>query len=101
MRKTLVHRPRVEVPDGRPLHDVQAERSEDAEVNRRVELLHEPRLFRSAANPEVDGDGFDEPLHKEFPREGEEERVEGHEGEVPAAFAELCRRGRVGGREAV
>lgn len=89
MRESLVHGLRVEVPHGRPAHDIQAKGSVYGEVHGGVKLLHEPGLLGAVPDAEADRNRPDEALHEKFAREREDNGVEGHEGEVACAFAIL------------
>ena len=93
----LIHARGVEVPDRRPAHDVDAQRPGDAEVDGGVELLHESALFPTPADAAFDRDGPDHALHEEFASEGEDDGVEGDEGEVFGPFAILGHVADVGG----
>lgn len=87
VREPLEHGRGVEVPDIRPAHDVQTERAEDRKVHGRVDLFHEASDLGLGADPAVDRPRADDPLHQEFAREGQEDGVEGDEGEVLLALA--------------
>lgn len=87
MREPFKHSGRVEVPDVRPAHDVQTERSEDPEVDGRVHLLHEAGRLALAFDSAVHREGANELLHDELAREGQHDRVEGHERDVLLALA--------------
>jgi hypothetical protein len=91
VREPLVHARRVEIPDRRARHDPQTEGAEDSEVHGGVRLLHEAGLFSTALDSGADRQGADQTLHAELAREGEDDGVEGDEGEVLAAFAVLRR----------
>lgn len=111
MRICFKHGRRVEVPYRCPRHNVETIRSKYGKVDGCVDLLHKAGLFSAGADAEVDCQRADEALHEEFPRKGENNDVEGHEGEVTRPFAILCRciwaadgvdrYQRVGGREGV
>lgn len=90
VRKPLVHARRVEIPHGAAAHDPDAEGPVDPKVQRGVGLLHEAGLLRAPADAEGNGHGADQALHAEFAREGEDDDVEGDEGEVARAFAVVC-----------
>ena len=95
VREILVHPPRVVVPNRRPAHHEHARGAENAKVQGRVHLLHEARLLPSVQAGAL-GEALEELLHEEFAGEGEDDRVEGDERQVPVTFAvEL---GRIGGR---
>jgi len=91
VREALVHASGVEVPDRRARHDPQTEWTEDSKVHGGVRLLHEAGLFPTALDSSADGQGSDQTLHAELASEGEDDGVEGDEGEVLATFAILCR----------
>jgi hypothetical protein len=92
VRVARVHAGGVEVPHGRAPHDVQPQRADDGEVDGRVRLLHEARLLGARADAVVYGGRAEDALHEQLAREGQEDRVEGHEGEVAAPLAVLHRR---------
>ena len=83
----LVHAHRVKVPDGRVVHHVQAIGAKNAEVDGAICLLKEAVLFRARGDLAEAGDGAEGALHDEFAGEGEDDDVEGHEGEIFASFA--------------
>lgn len=91
VREALVHACRVEVPDWRARHDVQAEGAEDGEVDGCVELFHEAGLLCAGFDSGGDRDGTDEALHEELAGKGQDYGVEGDEGEVLLALAVLSR----------
>lgn len=82
VREVLEHGSGVEVPDIRPLHDVQAERTENTKVDRRVDLLHEPSRLALTANTTVNGEWANQLLHDELAREREHDSIECHEGNI-------------------
>ena len=53
VRESFVHARGVEIPHRRAAHHVQAKRPEDGEVDRGVELLHEPRQLPSTSYPPI------------------------------------------------
>ncbi|KAL8371345.1 hypothetical protein RB595_001256 [Gaeumannomyces hyphopodioides] len=94
--EVLVHAAGVEVPDRGAAHDVHAGGPEDAKVDGRVGLLHEAGLFAPRAHAGVAGKGPQQLLHDELAGEGQDDGVEGDEGDVPAALAVLARAGVAG-----
>ena len=97
VREPLVHAGDIEIPDRRAAHDVQPQGPEEEEVHGGVELLHEAVLLRALADAAGDCYRADEALHEELAREGEDDGVEGHEGEVFGPLAILCDGADVGG----
>ena len=89
VRVVLEHGPGIEIPDRRPTHDVETEGSKDREVHGGVDLFHEPGLFGPGVDAARLCQRADEPLHEEFAGEGEDDDVEGDEGEVAWSFAVL------------
>jgi hypothetical protein len=96
VRIPVVQAVRGEVPHGRLRHDVHADGAHDAEVQRRVGLLHEAGLLAAAADAGGTGPRAEDLLHDEFAREGEDDGVEGEEGDVPFSLSVLRGDGRVG-----
>ncbi len=95
VRETFKHALGVEIPDRRPGHDVEAQGAEDEKVHGRVDLLHEAVLLRAGFDARGEGERANQALHEEFPCEGEDDDVEGYEGEVAGAFAVVGWCGRV------
>lgn len=95
----LVHAGGVEVPHRRPAHDIHAPRPGDAEVDGGVHLFHEAGQLAARLEAGVARQGPQELLHDELAREGQEDDVEGDEGDVPGTLAVLHRRirGGIGG----
>lgn len=86
--EVLVHAAGVEVPDGGAAHDPHADRTEDGEVDGRVGLLHEAGLL-VLTEASAAGQGAEDLLHDELAGEGEDDGVEGDEGDIPGALAIL------------
>lgn len=95
VREALVEAGRVEVPDGGPAHDVHAPGAAEGKVGGRVHLLHEAGLLALGLDAGVAGQGLEQLLHDELAREGQNDDVEGHKGQVPGPLAVLG--GRAGG----
>jgi len=89
--KTLEHARGAKVPHGAPTHDINPQRPEDAKIDGRVELLHEPRLLGPTLDPQPHRDRPDHALHQELAREREDDRVEEDKCKIAAAFAVLDR----------
>lgn len=89
VRETLKHGIRVEIPDGRATHDVQAKGTEDGKVNGRVELLHESGLFCFSLDAQTDGQRTDHALHEELAGEAQDDGVEGDKGEICLSLSVL------------
>ena len=89
VRETLIHGLRVEVPNRRPAHDIQAEGPVDGEVHGGVKLFHKSGLLGARLDAAADRNRPDEALHKELAGEREDNGIEGHEGEVASTFAIL------------
>ena len=89
VRETLKHGIRVEIPDRRATHNVQAKRTENGKVTGRVELLHKSGLFCFSLNAQTDGQGTNHALHEELAREAQDDGVEGDKGEIGLALAIL------------
>lgn len=87
--EVLVHAGRVEVPDGRVAHDVHANGSHDAKVERRVHLLHVASLLSARLEAGPARHGTQNLLHDELAGEGQDDGVEGHKGNVPETLAVL------------
>lgn len=87
VRESLEHGSRVEVPQGRTLHDVQAEWTEDAEVDRGVHLLHESRRLALAADSAPDRERADHLLHDELAGKGQYHGVKRDESDILLALA--------------
>jgi hypothetical protein len=86
--ESFKHRCGVKIPQ-RPLrHHIQSERTEDAKIDRCVELLHESRLFCPSVDASTDCKGPDHTLHEEFAGEGEDDGVECHKADIVFSFAE-------------
>lgn len=106
VRETLKHGIRVEIPDGRATHDVQAKGTENGKVDGRVELLHESGLFCFSLDAQTDGQRTDHALHEKLAREAQDDGVEGDKSEISLSLAILnwlAGRGveRVGEKDAV
>ena len=95
VREALEEGAGAEVPDRSPAHDVEAQRTEDGEVDGGVGLLQEARLLRLARDAGANGQGSEHDLHQELPREGQREDVEADEGEVQRPLAVLAGRERI------
>ena len=76
VRESLKHGSRVEVPDIRPAHDIETERTENAKVDCRVYLFHKPCRLAFAANSAPDRERPDQSLHQKLPSERQNNRVE-------------------------
>ena len=87
VREPGEHAVRVEIPDRSSRHHIQPIGPEDAEVNGGIGLLHETVLLCPRADPAVERQRADEPLHEELAGEGQHDDVEGHEGEVEFSLA--------------
>ena len=87
MRKAIKHSRRVEIPHRRARHHVQSQGSEHGEIHGGVDLLHETVLLAPGPDSVPDRHGPDESLHQELTREGKNDDVECHEGEVESSFA--------------
>ena len=87
VRVRLVQTDRVKVPDGGPAHDIHAPGARAAKVDGRVQLLHEAGLLGPRPKPCLLGQRAQELLHDEFAGEGQDDGVEGHEGDVPETLA--------------
>ena len=85
----LVHAVRVEVPDGGAAHDVHAGGTQDAKVDGRVHLLHVAGLLAARLEAVPLGHRTQDLLHDELAREGQDDGVEGDEGDVPETLAIL------------
>lgn len=94
--ETLVHAGGVEVPHGRPAHDVHAPGPGAAKVDGGVHLLHEAGLLAARPQAGVARQGAQQLLHDELAREGQDGDVEDDEGDVPGALGELRGRARGG-----
>lgn len=92
--EALVHAGGVEVPDRGAAHDIHAKGAEDAEVDGRVQLLHEARLL-GLAQTSATGKRLEHLLHDEFTGEREHDGVEGDESDIPFALAVLDRHARI------
>ena len=95
VREGLVHARRAKVPHGAPAHDVDARRAHEAEVDGRVHLLGEALQLASALDAVAAAERDEQLLHEELAREGQDDGVKGHEGEVPEALAIVRRQRRV------
>jgi len=84
--KILVHAAGVEVPDGRLAHDVHSGGTQDAEVECRIRLLHEPGGFATRKTSEA-SHGAEDFLHEELAGEGEDNGVKDDKGNIPVAFS--------------
>ena len=87
VRESLKHPRRVKIPHWRPRHHVQAQWAKDSKIDRGVDLFHKAVLLRAGADPAVEREGAQVALHEELAGEGEDDDVEGDEGEVEGAFA--------------
>jgi len=87
VREALVHANRVEVPHRRPAHDPDTKRPVQRKVQRRVRLLHEPRLFIPVPDPKPYRNRANESLHAELAGEAQDDNVETDESEVTSALA--------------
>jgi hypothetical protein len=95
VRESLVHGRGIKIPHGCPAHNIQSEGAIDGKIHGCVELLHESGLLGARLDAPADGKRSDESLHEELAREGEDDGVEGNEGEVACALAILDGRGGV------
>lgn len=89
MRICFEHSRRIEVPHRCPIHDIQAVGPEDRKVDGCIDLFHEAGLLGAGADPRVNGERADDSLHEEFAGKGENNDIEGHEGDVTGTFAIL------------
>lgn len=96
VREALVEARGVEVPDGRPAHDIHAPGAGAGKVGGRVHLLHEAGLFPLGLEAGEARQGPQQLLHDELAGEGQHDDVEGDEGDVPEALAIMRRGVRVG-----
>ena len=87
--ESFVHASGVEVPHGRPRHDVQSEWSKDEKVHCGVCLFHEACLLPSCLHAGIDGHWAQKALHEKLARKGEEGGIEGDESKVLGTFAIL------------
>lgn len=92
MGEALVHAGGVEVPDGRPAHNVHAPGTGAAKVDGGVHLLHEAGLLVARLEAGVTRQGLQELLHDELARERQDDGVEGDDADVPGSLAVLPRR---------
>lgn len=91
----------AEIPYRRPAHDVQPEWTEYREIDRRVVLLHKPRLLRSRSDSVPYRNRPDHALHQKLAREAEKYGIKRHKREVARALSVLdWRVGISGGRVA-
>lgn len=91
MRICFEHSRRIKVPHRCPKHDIQAVGPKDRKVDGRIDLFHEAGLLGAGVDPSVHGERADDSLHEEFAGKGENDDIEGHEGEVTGTFPILCR----------
>ena len=87
VRETLIHANRVEVPHRRATHDPDTKRPVQRKVQRRVRLLHEPRLLIPVPDPEPNRNRANESLHAELAGEAQHDNVEADESEITPALA--------------
>lgn len=92
MREELVHASCVEVPYWSSSHHIHAGWSHEAKVNGCIHLLHKARLLASRLDSADTSQGAQQLLHDEFTREGQNNRIEGHEGNIPEALTIVRRR---------
>lgn len=86
MGEILVHASGVEVPDRSAAHDVHAKGTEDTKIDGRVQLLHETCLL-ALTETVPSRQGSEQLLHDELASKGEDDGIEGDEGEVPFALS--------------
>ena len=91
VRVVLEHGTGIKIPDGGPTHNVETKGPKDREVHGGVDLFHEAGLFGTGVDAARLRKGTDESLHEEFTGEGEDDDVEGNEGEVAWSLAVLGR----------
>lgn len=101
VREVLVHGPRVEVPQWGAAHDVQARGAQNAKVDGGVDLLHVAGLLAARAQSMPARHGTQDFLHDELAGEGEDDSVEGDEGDVPGTLSILWSFVRRAGGQAV
>lgn len=89
VREVLVHARGVEVPDGRAAHNVHTNGSHESKVQGRVHLLHVPSLLSARLEAGPARHGAQNLLHDELAGEGEDDGVEGHQGNIPETLAVL------------
>lgn len=94
MRETFKHGSRVEVPDVGPAHDIEAKRTKNAKVDRRVHLLHEPCRLAFTTNTAPNRERPDQALHQEFTRERQNNRVKRDKRNILGAFSVHSRTAR-------
>ena len=89
VREVFVEGACVEIPNRRPAHDVHACGPQDAKVDGRVHLLHVAGLLAARLEAVPLGHRTQDLLHDELAREGQDDGVEGDEGDVPETLAIL------------
>lgn len=99
--ESLVHAAGIVIPDGGAAHDVDAGGTEEGKVDGRVRLFHETGLLGTGTNARATGQGLEELLHDELACEGEDDGVEGDEGDVVDALAIVDGRARGRGQGVV
>lgn len=86
VRIALVHAAGVEVPDWREAHDIHAKRAKEAEVDSRVDLLHETgHLVLAEASTATQW--TDDLLHDELASKRQDDGVKGDKGNVPETLS--------------
>lgn len=89
VREVLIHSTRVEVPHRGPAHDVHARGAEEAKVEGGIHLLHIAGLLSAGLEPGTAGHRAQNLLHDELAGEGQDDRVEGDKGDIPATLSIL------------
>ena len=89
VREVLVHAIGVEVPNGCTAHNVHASGSHDTKVKGSVHLLHVASLLSARLEAGPARHGAQDLLHDKLAGEGQDDSVEGHEGNIPETLAVL------------
>lgn len=95
VREPFEHAYRVEIPHGRPRHNVEPQRTKNRKIYGSVDLFHKAILLCVRPDLKAHCQGADEALHEQLTREREHDDVECHKGEVGGTFAIVLRGGRV------
>ena len=90
MRESLKHARSVEIPHGRPAHDIQPQRPKHRKIHGRIDLFHKTVLLRATPDAEVERHGSNQSLHEELARKGKHNDIERHKGKVPGSFSVKC-----------
>lgn len=86
----LVHSRGIKIPHWCLAHNVHAPWAAESEIDGGVHLFHEAGLFALGLDTSVTGQGLQQLLHDELAGEGQDDDVEGHEGDIPGPLAILC-----------